>query len=392
MAVFTDIADPQYRDQLLAIENAYEISITSIEGITLGSSDSLFKIWTSEYDEALVLTIYETPDVTPNGLTNEAAQRMLRFIDYVASASAGVTDNAGELVKLIILKPLQAHASTPKQAPYLVLTFDGILKSASIVPFVKGKSYANSPEELVDPHEALLVGKALGAYLMIAKLFPNPEIFPQYRFHDYAQDVAQVSGEPLAEERLGYVLSSGQAEGSAAESQGRQYMADMMERGSRLVREWDRVSNRDSVYANTLIHGDLFTDNVFFDDKGNVVLLDFNETSYGPIGLDIGTALSSWASRHGKPVKVNTLKFLEGFESAAPLTVEQLAQIPTFVQIGAYRWETFRVRRIGMQDPRQMTMRSPDEFRSIQLHTAELEKVGICLRRGILFRRFGDEN
>jgi len=347
MAVFTDITDTKYRSQLRAVENAYEISITSIEGIPLGSSDSLFKISTSQRDEALVLT----------------------------SASASVTDRMGELVKLIILKPLRAHANAPNQAPHLELTFEGIQKCASILPFVRGKCYVNSPEELVDPHEALLVGKALGAYLMIAKSFPNPEIFSKYLFHDCAQDVAQVSGDPSTEERLGYVLSKGRSEGSAAVSIGRQYMADMMERGQRLVREWDRVSSNESVYANTLIHGDVFTDNVIFDEEGNVVLLDFNEISFGPIGLDIGTALSSWASRNGKPVIGNALKFLEGFDSVEPLTGEQLAQIPTFVQIGAYRWETFRVQRIGMQDPRRITMRSPDEFRSIQLGWRKLESV-----------------
>jgi len=375
MAVFTDITDTKYRSQLRAVENAYEISITSIEGIPLGSSDSLFKISTSQRDEALVLTIYETPDVTPNGMTTESAQRMLRFIDYAASASASVTDRMGESVKLIILQPLRAHANAPNQAPHLELTFEGIQKCASILPFVRGKCYVNSPEELVDPHEALLVGKALGAYLMIAKSFPNPEIFSKYLFHDCAQDVAQVSGDPSTEERLGYVLSKGRSEGSAAVSIGRQYMADMMERGQRLVREWDRVSSNESVYANTLIHGDVFTDNVIFDEEGNVVLLDFNEISFGPIGLDIGTALSSWASRNGKPVIGNALKFLEGFDSVEPLTREQLAQIPTFVQIGAYRWETFRVQRIRMQDPRRITMRSPDEFRSIQLSWRKLESV-----------------
>jgi len=75
MAVFTDITDTKYRSQLRAVENAYEISITSIEGIPLGSSDSLFKISTSQRDEALVLTIYETPDVTPNGMTTESRHR-----------------------------------------------------------------------------------------------------------------------------------------------------------------------------------------------------------------------------------------------------------------------------------------------------------------------------
>ena len=375
MAVFTDITDSKYRDQLRAIENAYEISITSIEAILLGSADSLFKISTSQHAEALVLTIYETPYVTPYGLTHEAAQRMLWFIDYVANASDGVTDNTGELVKLIILKPLQANANNPHQAPYIDLTFEGIQKCASIVPFVKGKSYANSPEELAEPHEAMLVGKALGAYLKIAKSYPNREIFPEFPFHEYARGVAQVSGDPSTEGRLGYVLSKGRSEGSAAVSIGRQYMADMKERGQRLVREWDRVFSKESVYANTLIHGDVFTDNVIFDEEGNVVLLDFNETSYGPIGLDIGIALSSWASRYGMPAMDNALNFLEGFDSVGHLTREQLTQIPAFVQIGAYCYETFRVRRIGMQDPRQMKMRSPDEFRSIQLGWRKLESV-----------------
>ena len=373
MAVFTDITDPKYRDQLLAIENAYEISITSIEGITLGSSDSLFKIWTNEHAETLVLTIHETPDVTPNGLTHEAAHRMLRFIDYVASLSNGVTDSTGELVRLLILKPLQAHANTPNRAPYLDLTFDGIQKCASIVPFVTGKSFTNSPEDSVDSNEALLVGRALAAYLMTAKSYPETEKFPQYPFRESAEEVAQNVGDPVAEEHLGYVLSNGQTEGGSAKFLGQQYLAEMMERGSRLVQEWDRVSGSESVYPDALIHGDLFTDNVFFDDEGNVILLDFNETSCGPIGLDIGTALSSWASRNGKPVLGNALKFLEGFDSVVALTGEQLAQIPTFVQIGAYRWETFRVRRVGMQDPRRIAMRSPDEFRSIQKGWRELE-------------------
>lgn len=375
MAVFTDITQPKYLDQLNAIENAYEISITSIEGITLGSSDSLFKIRTNEHAEALVLAIHETPDVTPNGLTAEAARRMLRFIDYTASASAGVIDSTGELVKLLILKPLQAHADEPSQAPYLVLTFDGVQKCASIVPFVTGKSYTNSPEDSVDPNEAFLVGRALAAYLMTAKSYSEAEKFPQYPFREIAEEVAQNVGDPVVEERLGYLLSNGQTEGGAAKSLGQQYMAEMLERGSRLVQEWDRVSGSESVYPNALIHGDLFTDNVFFDDEGNVILLDFNETSCGPIGLDIGTALSSWASRNGKPVLRNALKFLEGFDSVVALTGEQLAQIPLFLQIGAYRWESFRVRRIGMQDPRRMIMRSPDEFRSIQKGWRELESV-----------------
>ena len=85
MAVFTDITDPNYRDQLLEIERAYRVTIESVEEITAGSSDTKFKIYAREYDEPLVLTIHETPDVTPTGLTSEETKQMLYYVDYLAN-------------------------------------------------------------------------------------------------------------------------------------------------------------------------------------------------------------------------------------------------------------------------------------------------------------------
>ncbi len=59
-------------------------------------------------------------------------------------------------------------------------------------------------------------------------------------------------------------------------------------------------------------------------------------------------------------------KFLEAFDSVIALSPKALASIPIYGQIGAIRWEIFRVQRIAMQDPDRYKMRSPQEFQSLR--------------------------
>jgi Ser/Thr protein kinase RdoA (MazF antagonist) len=56
--------------------------------------------------------------------------------------------------------------------------------------------------------------------------------------------------------------------------------------------------------------------------------------------------------------------FLEGFDSVIPLSGKALTHIPAFTLFGAFRWETFRIQRIEMQDPERYAMRSPLEFQT----------------------------
>jgi len=62
----------------------------------------------------------------------------------------------------------------------------------------------------------------------------------------------------------------------------------------------------------------------------------------------------------------NVKIFLEGFDSVIPLSGKALSQIPAFTQFGAFRWETFRIQRIEMQDPERYAMRSPLEFQTLR--------------------------
>ena len=375
MAVFTDISDPRYREQLAKVEKAYGLTVTSVEGITLGSSNSLFKIYVQGSDAPLVLTIYEPPEVTPAGLTNEAYQVMLRYLEYLATALNDAVDKYGEPVRLQVPKPLEARSSSPQRVPFVELSFDGVTKTASIMPFVYGKSYSNSPGELPEPGEAFLTGRALAGYLTIAQSYPEPGLFPSFDFAIYARDISEISDNRITMERLGYVLSDHVQEGFTAEKIGRDYLREMRSAGRQLLSYWQQATIDEPAFASTLIHSDLFTDNVLIDDLGQLCLLDFSETSFGPIGIDIGVALTSWASQNGVISPNNLISFLEGFDSVLELTARQLAQVPIFSMIGAYRWETFRVQRIELHDPRQYAMRSPAEFQSFRHGWRGLQEV-----------------
>lgn len=366
MAVFTNISDPRYKEQLSQLEAAYGLLISSIEGITLGSSNSLFKLYVQGSDAPLVLTIYEPPEVTPAGLTNEAYQVMLRYLEYLTSALTDAVDKYGDPVRINVPKPLEAQTSSPNRAPFVELSFDGITKTVSIAPFVHGKSYVNSPGELAEPDEAFLTGRALAGYLTIAQSYPEPGIFPSFDFVDYSREISRISENRITQERLGFVLSDRGLEGFKAEKVGREYLYEMKSAGGQLLDDWQQATIQEPAFASTLIHCDLFTDNVIIDDEGQLILLDFSETNLGPIGIDIGVALTSWASQNGVIAPENVIRFLEGFDSVMDLTAEQLAQIPLFSMIGAFRWETFRIQRIELQNPRKCDLRSPAEFQSLR--------------------------
>ncbi|MGB3715944.1 MAG: phosphotransferase [Candidatus Promineifilaceae bacterium] len=351
------------------------MSVSSIEGIRLGSSNSLFKIYVQGSDAALVLTIYEPPEVTPAGLTNEAYQVMLRYLEYLGSALNAAVDKYGEPIRLQVPIPLEARASSPHRAPFVEVSLDGVTKTVSIVPFIRGKSYENNPGELAEPGEAFLTGRALAGYLTIAQAYPEPGLFPSFDYAIYTREISRISHKRIALKRLGYVLSDHSLEGLRAEKKGRDYLSEMKSAGRQLLSDWQQATIHKPAFASTLIHCDLFTDNVLIDDEGLLYLLDFSETGFGPIGIDIGIALTSWASQNGVISSNNLIRFLEGFDSVMDLTAEQLSQVPVFSMIGAYRWETFRIQRIEMQDPRKRDLRSPAEFQSIRQAWKGLQEV-----------------
>ena len=371
MAVFTDITETRYSRQLSAIEIAFDITITNIVGLIPGTSDSKFTLTVDEFDEPLVLTLHETPNVSPMGKTSKESQTMLRYIDYLSGAISSAADISGEPVNAHVLKPLRANPQNNSE-PFIELSFDGHKKAVSIVPFIRGKSFENSPEEVTDPYDTRLAGRALAGYLLTAQSYPQPHLFADYHFPTFIQEINRLSETGTVFKKLGMILSGQRLDNGEAERLGREYLMEMNQFGLSLLNLWDYFQDRDSDLIQTIVHGDLYTDNTMLDEQGRFYLLDFNEVCRGSIGIDIGIALNSWASENGVPRMDNVKVFLEGFDSVIPISGKALSQIPAFAQFGAFRWETFRIQRIEMQDPDRYTMRSPLEFQSLRLAWHEL--------------------
>lgn len=373
MAVFTDITSSQYQAQLSEIEAAFSMTITSIAGIPQGSSDTLFRITAREYQIPLVLTIHETPDVSPAGLTNEAAQKMILYMEFLAGKTSEIKDSYGEAVKLAVPEPFPAQRGGRGSDPFVEISFDNVIKTVSLMPYFEGRSFQNTPDEHITADEAFLAGRGLAGYLTIAQSYDRPELFREYDFELYVDKIQKMLQQTWTLERLGYVLSGQKLKEEEAEKLGRKYLSEMYESGRKLIDAWRVVEAEGSIYPRTLIHGDMYTDNVLITDDERLVLLDFSDVHFGPIGIDIGVTMSSWASKNGKPLTENIVAFLDGFDQVMPLKPAALSKIPILTCIGAFRWETFRIGRMSLQDPRRRAMRSPEELKTLRQAWGDLE-------------------
>jgi homoserine kinase type II len=89
-----------------------------------------------------------------------------------------------------------------------------------------------------------------------------------------------------------------------------------------------------------LIHGDLFRDNTLFLEGSVSAVLDFSEVGHDHLLLDIAITSNDfcrhWPSQAPDPVR--RAAFLEGYESARPLTADERAALPAFLAVGAMRF------------------------------------------------------
>jgi Ser/Thr protein kinase RdoA (MazF antagonist) len=244
-----------------------------------------------------------------------------------------------------------------------------------LVPFIQGRSFLNSPEELIAPQDVFRAGKALAAFLSISQSYPEAASFDDFEFGLFVDEINRIAANKEGLARLGYMLSEHQLQERDAAEKGRAYIAEMKEFGQYLLHCWHKLRDVESAFKSALIHGDLFTDNTMIDESGRFILLDFSETRYGSMGLDLGISLNSWASQNGLLVMENVINFLRAFDRVIPFNADAISLIPVFAQIGAYRWETFRIQRLEMQDPRQQSMRSPEEFQSLRYAWREVQAL-----------------
>jgi homoserine kinase type II len=93
----------------------------------------------------------------------------------------------------------------------------------------------------------------------------------------------------------------------------------------------------------SIIHGDLFRDNVLFDDGRLVALLDFEQASAGAPVYDLAVAINDWCWSHGSPRHDIAAALIAGYEGERPLTTAERTLLPLEVRAAAVRFTITRI-------------------------------------------------
>jgi homoserine kinase type II len=91
-----------------------------------------------------------------------------------------------------------------------------------------------------------------------------------------------------------------------------------------------------------IIHGDLFRDNVLWQDGRLVAILDFEQASGGSLAYDIAVAINDWCWT-GAPRFDLVTALLEGYERRRPLPDNDRAALPIEVRAAAVRFTITRI-------------------------------------------------
>ena len=116
-----------------------------------------------------------------------------------------------------------------------------------------------------------------------------------------------------------------------------------------------------------VIHGDLFRDNVLFDERGISGVLDFHHAGEHYLLFDIAVAANDWCTQtNGQLDPERLIALLKGYNQERALTTEELWFLPLFM---CYSATTFWLARLASRFPPPKTLpvalKNPDEFQAI---------------------------
>jgi homoserine kinase type II len=112
-----------------------------------------------------------------------------------------------------------------------------------------------------------------------------------------------------------------------------------------LQRAMDEAEQSDAVRrasAETLVHGDLFRDNVLWDENRLVAILDFEQASGGTVAYDLAVCLNDWCW-DGAPRPTLVAALIEGYQRERTLTTADRLALPVEVRASAMRFTITRI-------------------------------------------------
>lgn len=107
---------------------------------------------------------------------------------------------------------------------------------------------------------------------------------------------------------------------------------------------------RDPSLPTGLIHGDLFRDNVLWDDGHILALIDFESASHGVLAYDLMVTVLAWCFGDGFDTEL-AAAMLESYHARRPLSPAEIAALPVEGALAALRFATTRITDYSLRAP-----------------------------------------
>jgi homoserine kinase type II len=276
MAVYTEVAD----GELNAFIASYDIgALTSCKGIAEGVENSNYLVQTEA--GCYILTLYEKR-VAPKDLPY-----FLALMEHLAARGIRcplpVHDRAGRTLRKLAGRP------------------------AALINFLDGVSVRRASIE-----QCASLGNALGELHLAGKSFPRSR----------ANSLSLAAWAPLFEDI-----------DDRADTIVRGLAGEISEELIHLENAWP-IGLPEGV-----IHADLFPDNVFFLGQEVSGLIDFYFACNDMLAYDIAICLNAWCFESDASFNITKARaFLQSYEGVRPLTVAELAALPTLARGAALRF------------------------------------------------------
>jgi homoserine kinase type II len=213
-----------------------------------------------------------------------------------------------------------AHHGFPTPAPLLADNGVGYLsfqdKLLTLFPWANGHHLSSAS---VTSSQAAALGQALGQLHRLGELAPpswrRRSIYDQAHLRVRFDGVVALGDPALASTML--ILQRAMEEAEEAQ----------------VVR---RASTE------TIVHGDLFRDNVLWDGARLVAILDFEQASGGTVAYDLAVCLNDWCW-DGTPRPELVAAVLEGYQRERTLTAADVRALPVEVRAAAMRFTITRI-------------------------------------------------
>ncbi|MFD3594791.1 phosphotransferase [Nocardia sp. NPDC058640] len=222
-----------------------------------------------------------------------------------------------------------------KGADYALTVLDNVPDSAPLLASLMGMLEKHFKTTVlvrtVDDQPTVVLGSGGDSErrVMILKRWVDGNVYPVFP--------AELLGEAGKELARLHRISVDEVVGDAQlPAQGRRLSAEHLSRivdfedrefADWLTRRLDALGDIHSGRPDTLIHGDLYSDNIIVDEAGNLVIIDWETACREDPMLDLGMAIIGLGVVDGSLVRERAEAIVEGYSSVIEVTPEERAGV-----------------------------------------------------------------